>query len=206
VHLHSPTTLFVVLALLSVQRLLELRRSRANLRAIHGQGRRADTRPNWVLMVTVHTLLIAGTALEVGLTGEVAPAPLFWCALVAFACAQALRLWCIRSLGPLWNARGVVFPESPVVTSGPYRWIRHPNYLAVIVELVTLPLAAGAWVTLLVVNALNAFVLRNRIRGEDALLDALPGYREAMGHKGGLRPRRRKPVPASRSGECLDRS
>ena len=115
------------LGLLAVQRLWELKLSRANLRAIGERGPVADSTSNWTLMVAVHTLLIVGTALEVVRNGAVPSAPIFWGGLTLFGLGQALRLWCLHSLGPVWNARGVVFPETPIVTRGPYRWLRHPN-------------------------------------------------------------------------------
>jgi len=204
--LRSPQLILVVLGLLAVQRLWELKISRANLRAIGGPGSVADTRPNWILMVSVHTLLIVGTAIEVVHNGDVPSAPIFWGGLALFGLGQALRQWCLHSLGPVWNARGVVFPETPIVTRGPYRWLRHPNYLAVIVEVAALPLAAGAFGTLIAVNLMNTIALSNRIRGENVLLRQLPGYVEAMGDKGGVFPRlRRKRRPEARSEECVDR-
>jgi len=205
--LRSPELILVVLGLLAVQRLWELKLSRENLRAIGGRRPVADPTSNWVLMVAVHTLLIVGTALEVMRNGDVPSAPLFWGGLALFGLGQALRQWCIRSLGPAWNARGVVFPETPIVARGPYRWLRHPNYLAVIVEVAALPLAAGAFGTLIGVNLLNAVALRNRIRGENAHLRQLPGYVEAMGDKGGVFPRlHRKRQSRTRAGGYAERS
>lgn len=194
--LRSPAFVYALLGVLALQRLYELRLSRNNLRSLEGERLAADSGSNWVLMVSVHALWILGTAAEVAWRGAVAPAPVFWGALALLVPAQAFRIWCIRSLGPLWNARGVVLRGAAVVEHGPYRWMRHPNYLAVVLELVLLPAAAGAWITLIVVNALNAVALSRRIRGENALLRGLSGYEERMGKKGGILPRLRAPREA----------
>jgi methyltransferase len=87
--------------------------------------------------------------------------------------AQGLRWWCIVTLGPQWNTRVVIVPGAGRVTSGPYRWLRHPNYLAVVVEGVCLPLVHTAWITASTFTAANAWVLRRRISVEDAALRQL---------------------------------
>jgi methyltransferase len=115
---------------------------------------------------------------------------LVWGGLLLFAAGQTLRLWCMHVLGTRWNARARIDPALRVESSGPYRWIRHPNYLGLLLEVLGLPLAAGAWITLALVLPAHACVLRARMRGEDELLHAVPGYAEAMGGKGALLPRR----------------
>jgi methyltransferase len=100
--------------------------------------------------------------------------------LTGLAAAVGLRLWVIASLGPAWNVKGLVPEEMTVVTRGPYRWVRHPNYLAVIVEFACLPVAVGAYGEAVLLSAANAAVLFPRIRAEEALLDLVPGYREAF--------------------------
>lgn len=84
--------------------------------------------------------------------------------------AQALRWWCIRTLGRQWNTRVIVVPGLPLVTGGPYRWLRHPNYVAVAAEGLALPLVHGAWVTALAFTALNSVLMAVRIRCEDGAL------------------------------------
>jgi methyltransferase len=84
-----------------------------------------------------------------------------------------LRWWCIRTLGSQWNTRIVVVPGAPRITSGPYRWLRHPNYVAVVAEGVALPLVHTAWITALTFTVLNAALLTVRIRVEDAALREL---------------------------------
>ena len=94
--------------------------------------------------------------------------------LVLVVAAQALRWWCIVSLGPRWNTRVVIVPGLPRVTRGPYRWLAHPNYVAVVVEGFALPLVGSAWVTALCFTTLNAVLLTVRIRTENAALSLLP--------------------------------
>ncbi len=89
---------------------------------------------------------------------------------VLLLAAQALRWWCIRTLGPQWNTRIIVVPGLALVGGGPYRFFRHPNYVAVVVEGVALPLVHSAWITALVFTVLNAVLLTVRIRVEDRAL------------------------------------
>jgi methyltransferase len=84
--------------------------------------------------------------------------------------AQSLRWWCIGTLGRRWNTRIVVIPAMPLITAGPYRWLRHPNYVAVIAEGIALPLVHAAWLTAVVFTALNAWLLSVRVRAENAAL------------------------------------
>jgi methyltransferase len=116
-------------------------------------------------------------------------------ALAGLGAAAGLRLWVIKSLGTAWNVQAVVPDAMRVVTSGPYRWIRHPNYLAVIVEFACLPLAIGAYAEAVALSLANWAVLVPRIRAEEALLDRVPGYRAAFDGVPRLLPH----LPARRS-------
>ena len=87
---------------------------------------------------------------------------------------QALRWWCIATLGPRWNTRVIVVPGLAPVRSGPYRWLSHPNYVAVVAEGVALPLVHASWVTALVFTIANAGLLAVRLRAENAALATLP--------------------------------
>lgn len=173
--------------LAALQRLGELVHSRRNL---HRQSadRAADSSANWTVLVAIQTAWLIGCAAEAAWRGRVPSAGVFALGLGLFLAGEALRVWCILTLGRAWNARARVAEDLAVVTVGPYRWIRHPNYLGVFLELVGLPLAGGAWITLAVLFPLHVVVFANRIRGEDRLLFALPGYAEHMGGKGALLP------------------
>jgi len=94
-------------------------------------------------------------------------APLWWVSLTVFGAAQGLRYWAITSLGKRWNTRILVLPGQPLVKTGPYRFIGHPNYVAVILELAAVPLVFGAWWTAAIVSLLNlALLLGIRIPAE----------------------------------------
>jgi len=199
-------TLEFLVGATALQRLLELALSRRNLRRLPEAARAADSDANWITLVTAQVLWLAGCALEPMLRGQPAPAFCFWTGLVFFLAGESLRVWCMRTLGSAWNARARVDPGQRVVTRGPYRWIRHPNYLGVLLELFGLPLAGAAWWTLAFSLPLHLVVFLRRIRGEDALLFALPGYADSMGRKGALvprlgsRPRNARNRPEVRSG------
>jgi methyltransferase len=100
--------------------------------------------------------------------------------LAGVVAATVLRRRVIRALGDSWNVTAHVSPATPVVTSGPYRRLRHPNYTAVALEFACLPLAVGAVRGAVCLSVADALVLWPRIRAEEALLDSLPGYREAF--------------------------
>jgi len=87
--------------------------------------------------------------------------------------AQGLRWWCIKTLGPQWNTRVIVVPGATRVLAGPYRFLPHPNYVAVVAEGVALPLVGGAWRTALGFTIANALLLRTRIRVENDALRSL---------------------------------
>lgn len=162
---------------LGVERLAELAWSARNRRR-SGPGRRAAP-STFPLMVAVNVGLFAVCAARA--RGRPAPPPAVGgAARVGLGGAVALRLWCIRSLGEAWNVQASVPQRLRPVTSGPYRFVRHPNYVAVALEFACLPVAGGAYTEALWLSATNALVLVPRIRAEEALLDAVPGYREAF--------------------------
>jgi methyltransferase len=137
-------------------------------------------------MVAAHTALVVLPLVEVW--GHPRRGPR-WGWLALLASATALRIWSIRSLGGDWNVHAAVPENLQPVTRGPYRFIRHPNYLAVILEFLAVPLVAGAWRSAVVLSALNAAVLTDRIGAEERLLEASPAYREAFAGKARFVPR-----------------
>jgi methyltransferase len=165
----------LLLAGTSVERLVELRVSARNARWAFARGGRESGRGHFPPMVALHTALILACAVEPlvaqrpFLTALAVPA-----AVLALA-AQALRWWCIATLGPRWNTRIIVVPGLPLVRRGPYRLLPHPNYVAVVLEGIVLPLVATAWITALVFTVLNAvLLLAFRIPAEErALAEAL---------------------------------
>ena len=158
-------------ALLAAQRLIELRISARHIDRLRARGAVESGRGHFWMFVVVHTLLVLGIVLEAAFLGaRPGGAWPLWALLLAGA--QALRYAAIRALGPCWNVRVWVIPGAELVTRGPYRFLKHPNYVAVVVELLAAPLLFGAWRTALVVGALNALALTVRIRCEDRALAA----------------------------------
>jgi methyltransferase len=123
----------------------------------------------------VHASWLIGCVLEVWLLDRPWIAGLGLPMLALFAAGMGLRLWTIRTLGGRWSTRVVVLPGEPLVTTGPFRWLRHPNYLGVVLELAALPLVHGAWITAVAFSVLNGMLLRARIRVEDAALSKWSG-------------------------------
>ena len=180
------------------QRLVELRISARN-RA--GLGRADQASPStYPLMVAVHVALFAVSAWP--RPGRRVARPVEIAALVGLAASAGLRLWVIQTLGTSWNVTAHVSPIGHVATGGPYRYIRHPNYVAVALEFACLPTAVGAVPEAVVLSIANAGVLVPRIRAEERLLDTIPGYREAFRGVPRFIPRpgsRSRQIPASDS-------
>jgi methyltransferase len=123
-------------------------------------------------MVALHAMLLAGCWLEpIALHRAFIPA-LGWPMFALVLLANALRWWCIATLGSRWSARVIVMPGMPLVRTGPYRYFRHPNYAAVIVEGAALPLMGSAWITACAFTVLNAALLTVRVRCETKALAA----------------------------------
>ncbi len=132
-------------------------------------------RGHFPAMVALHTLLLVGCLVEVAVADRPFLPALGWSMLALVVLAQVLRWTCIRTLGPQWNTRVIVVPGAPLVRRGPYRILRHPNYVAVAVEGVALPLVHTAWVTALLFTVLDAWLLTVRIRVEERALVAAAG-------------------------------
>jgi methyltransferase len=183
-----PAPFAALLGAVALQRLAELAHSRRNLARTGSGATAANDARHFGAMVAVHSGLIALPAVEVSMRGQGAPVGLFAVALAVYLTAQGVRYWAISSLGRAWNARAVVDPALGVVTGGPYRWIRHPNYLAILLEFLAVPAAGGAWISMVLLNALHLPLLARRIQREEALLGRVPGYAEAMAGKGRFLP------------------
>jgi methyltransferase len=164
----------VLVALVALERLAELVVAKRNMAWSLARGGREYGFSHYPVMVVLHTGLLAGCLLEVWLGGRDFVPALGVPMLVLVLGSQALRWWCIRTLGHQWNTRIVIVPGLTRVTGGPYRFFSHPNYVAVVVEGFALPLVHTAWVTAVVFSALNAALLTVRIRSESAALRA--GY------------------------------
>jgi methyltransferase len=168
------TAFAVVVVLVALERLAELAVSQRNAGWSFARGGRETGRGHYPVMVTLHSGFLVAMLVEAFVRRpEVSPA-LAWSMLGLVVASQALRWWCIVTLGPRWNTRVIVVPGLPPVRSGPYRLIAHPNYVAVVVEGIALPLMHGCWMTAVVFTALDAVLLAVRLRVENRALASLP--------------------------------
>src|SRR5690606_7059571 len=151
-----PVTAYLVfLGLIAAERVAELVRSRRNVAWALAHGGVEVGQGHFRVMTALHAVFLPACALEVWLL-ERPFIPLLGIPMRALvAGAQALRYWAVATLGRRWNVRVVAVPGLPVVTAGPYRLVRHPNYVAVVVELAAIPLVHTAWWTALVFSLLN---------------------------------------------------
>ncbi|KAB1986093.1 isoprenylcysteine carboxyl methyltransferase family protein [Streptomyces triticiradicis] len=165
----------LLVAAVAAERVGELVVARRNGRRSRAHGAIEAGRGHYPAMVALHTALLIGCPAEVWLADRPFVPALGWSMLAVLAGAQALRWWCITTLGFRWNTRVIVVPGLPLVARGPYRVLRHPNYVAVVAEGVALPLVHTAWVTALLFTLGNAAVLTVRVRCENrALAGAAP--------------------------------
>ena len=167
----------LVLAI-GAERVAELVVARRHARWSLARGAIEHGRRHYPVMVVLHTGLLLGCLAEVETMRRPFHPGLGWTMVAVVVAAQALRWWCVKTLGPRWNTRVLVVPGLPLVVGGPYRWLRHPNYVAVVAEGAALPLIHGAWLTATLFTLLNAVLLTVRIRCEDAALGSTAGAAE----------------------------
>jgi methyltransferase len=166
----SLTFFTVLVALVGVERFAELVVSRRNAAWSLSHGGFETGREHYPVMVVLHTALLVGMLLEAWIRRPDVDAWLAYPMVALVLASQALRWWCIATLGRRWNTRVIVVPGLPLVRSGPYRYFSHPNYVAVVIEGVALPLVHAAWMTAVVFTAANAALLTVRLRVENAAL------------------------------------
>lgn len=167
----SKRPLLAGVALVALQRLGEMSHSRRNERKLRARGAVERGRGHYPFMVALHGLWLVSTLFEgllCGRTSGLRRGP-----LALFLLVQPLRYWVISTLGEYWNTRILVVPGAKLVRRGPYRYLKHPNYLVVVTEVATLPLVFGARTTALVFSVLNAALLAVRIREEERALEEL---------------------------------
>jgi methyltransferase len=162
----------LLVAVVAAERIVELVVSARHLAWARARGGVETGAGHYPAMAAVHTLLLVSCVAEVHALDRPFLPWLGWPMVALVGATQALRWWCVRTLGPQWNTRVVVVPGLPLVHRGPYRLLRHPNYVAVVVEVVALPLVHTAWLTAVVFSALNAAVLSVRIPAEQRALAA----------------------------------
>lgn len=164
----------LLIVIVAIERIIELVISKRNLSWSFSQGGIEFGRSHYKYMVALHVFLLGGALAEVWITRPTLNPTLSWIMFALAMASQALRWWCIASLGKRWNTLVVIVPGMPVSKRGPYKWLKHPNYLAVVIEGFALPMVGFAWMTALIFTILNAGVLTVRLRSENAALATLP--------------------------------
>ncbi len=163
----------VLIVLVGLERLAELVVSKRNAAWSFARGGVESGLGHFPVMVVLHTGLLVGALVEVWVRRPAFVPALGFTMLALVVASQALRWWCIATLGRQWNTRVIVVPGMPRVSGGPYRFLTHPNYVAVVVEGFALPLVHSAWITAVVFTVGNAVLLGVRLRAEDRALAAL---------------------------------
>ena len=172
-----------LVAAIAALRIVELAISTRNRRALVRGGASAVPERHFRWMALLHTsVLIAAPAEVVGLQRPFLPL-LGAVSIVLLVAAAAMRWWVIRTLGRHWNVGIMDSARDDVVDDGPYRWVRHPNYAAVFIEMLALPLVHTAWITAVAGMVAHVFVLRARIVAEERMLFSSPAYVARMGTK-----------------------
>lgn len=159
------SAVFIIVALVAAQRVAELIYGRSNEAALKRRGGIEIGQRHYPLFALLHTAWLVSLLLLVP-----AGTPVAWSFMALFLALQALRLWVMASLGPYWTTRVITLPQERLVRRGPYRLLRHPNYVVVAAEIAVLPLVFGAWRIALVFSLLNAALLAWRIRLEERAL------------------------------------
>lgn len=155
----------VIMALVVLQRLIEIVYAERNTRALLARGAVEVGRAHYPLIVLLHASWLAAIVFFLPEN-----ATIHWLPLMPFILLQLCRVWVIATLGPYWTTRIITLPGAPLVRAGPYRFVRHPNYLVVAGEIAMLPLAFGEVDVAIAFTILNAAMLAWRIRQEDAAL------------------------------------
>ena len=160
----SPALNLIILVLVTLQRLGELWLSNRNTRRLLAKGAREHSPAHYPVIVAVHLLWLV----TLWWLAPTRPVDGFW--LAFFVAIEVFRIWVLATLGPRWTTRIIVLPGAPLVRRGPYRFVNHPNYLVVVLEIAVLPLVFGLWQVAVIFSLLNAAVLTIRIRAEDRTL------------------------------------
>lgn len=163
----------IAVLLVALERLAEVAWAAHNTKALLAKGGYEAGRTHYPLFIALHSTWLAAILFTAPVGWVVN-----WLALAIFVAMQPLRLWVLMTLGERWTTRILIVPEAPLVRAGPYRFVRHPNYMVVIVEIAALPIAFGEWGVAFIFTVLNAMLLAWRIKVEE---DALAPSRGVIG-------------------------
>ena len=168
---------YIVITIVIAQRLVELIIANRNEKWMRSQGAFEAGAGHYPIMVSMHMAFFISLILEV-LVIDRPLSPLWIPLLFLFLMAQIARFWCLTSLGKFWNTKIIILPGADVVKKGPYKFIRHPNYVIVATELLVLPLLFSAYFTAIVFSLLNLWMLSVRIPIEEKALKEATNYKE----------------------------
>lgn len=172
----------IVITIVILQRLIELIIARRNEQWMLRQGAYEAGARHYPLMVVMHVAFFLALLLEVSIVNR-ALSPFWIVLLILFLIAQVARIWCLTSLGKYWNTKIIILPGADVVKKGPYRFMRHPNYVIVTTELLVLPLLFSAYFTAILFSLLNIWMLSVRIPMEEKALKEATNYKEKFSLK-----------------------
>jgi methyltransferase len=170
-----------ILAALALERVFHLALAARNARRALAAGAVEHGQSHYPAMAAFHALFLISAAAEAVVLKRRFPGALGWIALCGALGAQVLRYWSVASLGSRWNTRIIVFPGMEPVVRGPYRFMRHPNYLAVVIEIAAVPMIGGAIFTAIAFSIGNALILAVRIPAEERAMGA--NYADALGSR-----------------------
>lgn len=172
---------YLLFTVIAIQRTVELFIARRNEKWMKSKGAKEYGQKHYKLMVTIHLLFFVSLLVEKIFAQK--PLNEYWIGLfIIFLITQAGRVWVITSLGRYWNTKIIVLPEADVIVKGPYKYIKHPNYFIVTVELIVIPLMFNAYWTLFIFALLNQFILSIRIPIEEKALAEATDYQTV--HRG----------------------
>jgi methyltransferase len=181
-----PSSVILFLALLlavAAMRIVELRISKRHQKDMKAQGASKAKDPIFPVMAMFHTALLISAAIEVVFQHRPFIPALAIPMIILFVVANIVRWWVIRTLGQHWNVEVMDSTKLGVITTGPFRYVRHPNYAAVFVEMIALPLIHTAWITAIAGAIIHIVVLSVRLSSEERVLFANPDYAAAMSSK-----------------------
>lgn len=163
---------WIFIAILIIQRLSELFLARRNEKYVRSHGAREYDAKGYKVIVLMHIAFFISLIAEYVLLGRTLSS--YWPALlILFLLTQILRYWAISTLGYYWNTKILVTPGSRAIISGPYKYIKHPNYLAVVVEIAVIPVLFSCYITAVLFTIINLIVLKRRIKIEEKALSTL---------------------------------
>ncbi len=166
---------YIIIVIVILQRLTEVFVARRNEKWMRSQGAYEVGGSHYPYMIALHVSFFLFLLVEVG-TSSNSLSPLFPLFFLLFLIVQALRLWCIQSLGPFWNTKILILPGAQVVKKGPYKFMRHPNYTIVCLEILLLPIMFQAYFTAFCFTLLNITMLSVRIPIEENALREATNY------------------------------